>query len=100
MLQTKQQGEYLSYWYTVWAVLRCLNRYQELTRLIAWAEKKRLSGPRRLYQKRLADQQIKLMRFALYTPHPLRIAKLLYSINRLINKPPRYMAKGAAAAYR
>lgn len=82
------------------AVYRALNRRSELERLLAWAARKRLSGPRRLYEKRYADVERALFRYGRRSPHLVNRARVLHWIGRLINKPPRYPSRGAAAGYK
>ncbi|NWG32722.1 MAG: hypothetical protein HXY29_14705 [Rhodocyclaceae bacterium] len=76
------------------------NRQAELTRLIAWAERKRLPGPRRCYQRRLDDEQCRHARDMLRYPHMTAWAHRAHIVCKLIYRAPRYPRRGQAAAYR
>ncbi len=86
--------------YQVYRMLCCLNRHHELLRLVRWAERKRLVGPCRLYRSRLADEDRRLLRYALDAPTQMRCARWLHRLNQLINPTPRYLPKGSARVYR
>lgn len=81
-------------------ILRSFNRYNELHKLIQWAQRKRLSGPLRLYQIRLEDEEKRLFRYTIASPRLVAIARLLFLFNRLITPAPQYFPKGSASAYR
>lgn len=83
-----------------WSLLRTLNRRAELERLVAWAARKRLTGPRELYRSRLLDEEVRLARQAIMSPRlVVTLAYLVHYFNRLVFPPRRYMRRGAAAAY-
>jgi hypothetical protein len=82
------------------AIVCTLNRQTELERLVSWAERKRLPGPRRLYQRRLADEEMRLTHYALRFPRQLFWAHLVHRLSNLISTLPRYPARGSAATYR
>lgn len=83
-----------------YAILCALNRQAELKRLAAWAERKRLPGPRKLYLFRLADEETRLMRHRFRSPRLTAWARVAHRLHCLVNPAPRYPAKGAAAKYR
>lgn len=83
-----------------WPLLHTLNRRAELERLIAWATRKRLTGPREFYRSRLLDEEMRLSRYAITAPRwVVTLAYLLHNFNRLAFPPRRYMRRGAAAPY-
>lgn len=57
-----------SAWQEFWAILRSLNRRAELGRLVAWATRKQLPGPREFYQSRLLDEEIRMSRHVIVSP--------------------------------
>lgn len=91
---------YNFHWREIYAILVILNRQRELSRLIAWASRKHLRGPRRSYQLRLDDTERTLFRHQVSAPRLTAIARLLLNFNRLIFPTPRYFPKGSASAYR
>src|SRR5579859_3183959 len=82
------------------AIYKILSRYRELEHLIEWATRKKLSGPCRLYQSRLADEEQRLTRIAWRSPNVLSLARWLYCAIQLISPTPHYRAKGSASKYR
>ncbi len=92
--------EALSTWQEVWSIVYILNRRSELERLVAWATRKRLTGPRRLYRSRLLDEEIRLSKYTVMSPgYAVTLAYLVHFSNRLVFPPHRYMRRGAAAGY-
>jgi hypothetical protein len=79
--------------------LATLNRRDDLSQLVQWAERKRLSGPLKPYQARLADEEIRLNRIAIQHPRLYRRARALHWLRWFISPTPRYY-KGYAAKYR
>jgi hypothetical protein len=77
-----------------------LNREAELKRLIAWAQCKRLTNPRRLYERRLNETQTQLWRLQLRSPKQWRWAKVGQGIGTFLFPPPKYPVKGSAATYK
>ena len=75
------------------------NRRRELMRLSQWASKKRLTGPRRLYQRRLEQEEIRLARVVVRSPGITRIAWIINLVGHLLCSEPRYH-RGVAARYR
>src|SRR5258706_14237557 len=100
MISNKTHGKYISLWYEFWAILHAFNRRSELQRLVIWAKRKRLSGPRKLYQNRFADEERRLFVYTLSSPRLTKVAHLLHWLNHLISTPPLYPAKGSAPIYR
>jgi hypothetical protein len=82
------------------AILRTLNRRAELKRLVKWAIRKRLPGPRSLYQNRLLVEEVRLTGYTLRSRRLVIWARVAHQFNYMINPPPRYSAKGSAAIYR
>ncbi len=87
-------------WQEIRAIIRNLHQQDDLERLVKWAKRKRLKGPRTYYQRLLFDIQDRLLRQRVRFPHLMFWAKLLYNINLLISPAPQYHAKGSAAKYR
>jgi hypothetical protein len=83
-----------------WAILCTLNRHAELERLVRWAKRKRLPGPLRLYQSRLEGEEMRMARYTMRSPWLARWVWSLHRFKALLFPPPRYLPKGAAAAYR
>lgn len=86
-------------WRETWNILRLLNRRAELERLVRWAERKRLAGPRRCYAFHLVDVERLLFRYRVNSPAATHWALCLYRLKCLLFPPPRYLARGAAASY-
>jgi hypothetical protein len=78
------------YWHVLWSVYRNLEHQQDLQQLIVWADRKRLSGVRRAYEHRLADEEQRLFNLKLCAPHLTRYAKVLWQCKQLLIPPPRY----------
>jgi len=83
----------------MWNILRLLNRRAELERLLRWAERKRLTGPRRCYAFHLVDVERLLFRYRVNSPAATRWALCVYRLKCLLFPSPRYLARGAAAGY-
>lgn len=89
-----------SAWHYLGNILCLLNRRAEFERLVSWATRKRLTGPREFYRSRLLDDEIRLSRYVITAPRwVVTLAYLLHNFNRLAFPPRRYMRRGAAAAY-
>lgn len=86
-------------WREFWAILRLLNRHDELQRLVRWAKRKRLAGPRKCYKSHLEDMERRLFRYRVESPATVRKARCLQLMKRVLFRPPRYPAKGAALGY-
>ena len=89
-----------SRWQDFCVVYRSLNRKAELERLVRWAERKGLPGPREAYQRKVGDEERRLLQHTFRSPRLVRRARLLHWFSRLVRTTPRYPAKGSAAAYR
>lgn len=87
-------------WHRYFGILYCLNRRAELIRLVAWARRKRLKGPRALYMSRLAEEETRLLRLRCQNPALYRWAYLAHCANRLLFPPAQNHRRGAAAQYR
>lgn len=81
-------------------ILFTLNRRTELTRLVAWATRKRLVGPRRLYEKRLMDEEVRLARYSLQSPTLVKWVQRFHWFNNLILPAPQRNYFGSASHYR
>jgi hypothetical protein len=77
-----------------------LGREAELQRLMRWATRKRLTKPRQLYQKRLADTQMVLSRIQLRSPQIFAYARVCFGVADTWFPPPKYPRKGSAAGYK
>lgn len=88
------------HWYQFWTVYRCLERRANLERLIAWAERKRLPGPLKLYRSRVADEELRLMHHAIRSRLISNSARRFFWVCKVLNPPRRTYAKGSAARYR
>ncbi len=82
------------------AIYGVLHRQAELERLIAWARRKHLTGPRQFYQFRLAEAERRLMHYQIHSRRLWRLMRFLYAIGQCLCLPPRYHARGSAANYR
>ena len=86
-------------WTATYRLLWLFNRRTELTRLIAWAKRKKLAGPRKCYERHLDDIEQKLLRYSLRHPGPAKWAFRLQQISSWLSPPPRYPRPGAASYY-
>jgi len=83
-----------------WTMMYLLNRRAEIARLVLWATRKHLPGPRKYYQARLLDEEVRLSRQILVTPRFIvTLAYLVHNVNRLVFPPPHYLPKSSAAGY-
>ena len=76
-----------------------MNQRAELGRLVTWAERKRLDGPKRWYQSLFDGTEQALWRHRVRTPGAVRWAKLVYWLRRVVFPAPRYPTRGSAAVY-
>jgi hypothetical protein len=86
-------------WLSFTAIIRALNRREELRRLERWARQRRLEGPLRLYRSRLEDEERRLTKYALRYPRLYRWSHLVHFISVLVSPRPR-ARKGDGAIYR
>ena len=84
----------------IYIILCTMNRRAELERLIEWANRKRLAGPRRAYQSRYWDEERRLLHYRVDVPQLVNHARILYRLKCLLAPAPRYYSRGAAAGYR
>jgi hypothetical protein len=91
---------YYTKWVLFWSILHSYNRRAELTRLVGWAEKRRVVGPLNLYKSRLVDEELRLMRYSFRFPRMRRIAYILHILSNLISSKPKYHPRGSAAHFR
>lgn len=83
----------------LYSILCTLNRRNELSRLVCWAERRELPHPLRLYRTRLVDEEKRILRYRVNSPRLLRYAYFLHYLSRFINPTPQYLAKGSARIY-
>jgi hypothetical protein len=93
--------------FTQLAVRECLTAYAafhravELQRLVDWATRKRLTGPRRSYAYQLFDAENRLHRYAFRHPHiAFWVLPLLFGLHELTTLRTGAYRHGAAAKYR
>lgn len=86
-------------WLEFSALQGIFSRKRELARLIEWATRKHLIGPRRLYERRLEQEEERLAHAAVRSPGLLRFAWMINSTGWLLCPEPRPQ-RGAAAKYR
>lgn len=84
----------------LFAILRSQNRRRELRRLVAWAERKHLRHPERLYRFRLQDEEQRLSRHGLRHPTLYQVARLIHLLNTQCFPSPAYPRRGLARGYR
>jgi hypothetical protein len=77
-----------------------LGREAELHRLIAWATRKRLTKPRKVYQNRLYETQVALTRIRIRSPRIWHLAWVCFTIADWLFPPPRHLQKGSGAGYK
>ena len=87
------------HWSPFRLIFRMMNRRGELKRLVQWAERKRLAGPRRSYQVQLDDAERLLNQYTLRSPGAAKWARRTYQLAQWIVPAPRFPARGSAAAY-
>ncbi len=87
-------------WWVCRQVMRHLNRRADLERLLRWAIRKRLPGPRTTYERQMGHTVRTLVTYKAHHPRLVRWALRLHRLNSLLNPPPRYWAKGSARKYR
>lgn len=95
------------HWYHFRYTLNCIRdihsalvRQDELTQLLRWAQRKRLSGPQRLYRRRLQDEETRLSRYQLQYPRLFSLCCWLKVFRQQVKGRPASYTRGAAAKYR
>ncbi|MBZ0304750.1 MAG: hypothetical protein K8I82_01660 [Anaerolineae bacterium] len=68
--------------------------------MIAWASRKRLDSPKRLYEVRLLDTEMRLNWLQVRSLSIARWARWGHQLGIWINPPPKRFTQGAAAHYR
>jgi hypothetical protein len=68
-----------------WTVCGCLHRINKLQRLIAWAKRKKLAPQQQYYQDQWVEEENRLWRYQIRSPHATRIAKIAVWISDLIS---------------
>lgn len=82
------------------SVMYSLNRRRELRRLTAWADRKHLSGPLRCYRTLLADEEQRLLRYAVKFPGITKLARWAHGLAGFLFPPPGFHCTGSASKYR
>lgn len=80
-------------------ILYLMNRQEELQRLVKWAVRKELSGPRKCYEGHIENVERKLLRSRVETPRAALWAQRAHALKRLLINRPRYPRRGAATEY-
>lgn len=80
-------------------ILYLMNRQDELQRLVRWAVRNRLTGPRKCYEGHLEDVERKLWRCRVQSLGAAKLAYRASFLKRILFRPPRYPARGSAAGY-
>ena len=80
-------------------ILFLINRQEELQRLVKWAVRKELTGPRKCYEGHIENVERKLLRYRVEAPRAASWAQRAHVLKRLLVSRPRYPRRGAAAEY-
>ncbi len=88
-----------NHWRLWVGAMDALNRLYELRNLVRWAQRRGLAGPRDAYRWKLAEAASDFFAYRIYHPRLVRWVARLHRLNRLLNPPPRWYRKGAAARY-
>ena len=75
-------------------------KVQELSALIRWAERKKLTGPARSYCRQLVEPSNDLFRCMVRQPELCWLLPFAYEWRLLLRPEPRYWPKGSASRYR
>lgn len=86
-------------WLTFRSIWSVLEHQHNLTNLIQWAKRKRLTSPRKLYEWKLQEVEVRLCNYRLRDPQKLVMCEWLYAAYQMITEPS-YYKKGSAARYR
>lgn len=65
-----------SFFSAYWTVCGCLHRINKLQRLIAWAKRKKLKSQQYAYQNQWVEEENRLWRYQIRSPHATKIAKI------------------------
>ncbi len=84
---------------TLATILWHYNRRGELARLAAWAARKGLVRPLRLYRSRVQDEDVRLAHAHLIHPTLAQLARVIYCCKTLCFRPARYPRRGLAKGY-
>lgn len=99
--QYKQQNTLNQFFSDYWTLCGVLNRKNDLEQLIRWTTRKRLTAPRRLYERLLIDEENRLWKYERRSPLACTLARIAVSLNALLNPTPKYRyTKGYATKYR
>ena len=98
---------FFSRWYPyrlTWRDTASIWRYQcrqaDLERLVRWATRKRLAGPRTHYQTLLVDTEQRLLQCQLRHPRLAWWLRFIFGLITQVFAPRYHYQKGAAAKYR
>ena len=100
LLYQSRWDSHLLTWKDARAIWRYQCRQADLERLVRWATRKRLSGPRAHYQVLLIDTEQRLLQHQLRHPHVAWWLRFFFDLTTLVFPVPRYCRKGLAAKYR
>jgi len=89
---------YWANWNRFWMIYHLQGQVEDLERLIVWAKRKRLPGPRQHYRHLLTQTEMRLHSHAIRAPRLSRWAYFLCRVKNVLMSPPHH--KGAAAKYR
>lgn len=81
------------------AIHRCLRRRAELRQLIHWAQSKKLVGPRRLYKKRLMDEEERFAFYCIRFRHLIPWVIVFYNLTRILFRLSRRHVSSTASKY-
>lgn len=80
-------------------ILYLMNRQEKLQRLVKWAIRKKLTGPRKCYEGHIENVEQKLLRYRVEAPRAASWARRVHVLKRFLVSRPRYPRRGAAAEY-
>lgn len=87
-------------WFALFAAYSCLDRHADLERLVDWARKKRLDGPRSHYYNLLFEEDSRLTNLRWKHPRLLILARVLYTTRSLVRPVRKHYPRGFASRYR
>lgn len=81
------------------AVCATLHRQNDLTQLIQWATRKSLSKPKDFYLYLLAQEELQLLQYTYRCPRIILLAKIVTTLNAILNPIDRDRYKRGYASY-
>src|SRR6266496_5219365 len=91
-----QRYKWLAAWQSFYASYYLFGREADLQRLMAWAQRKRLTKPRHAYLNRLIETQTTLTRVHIHSPQIWHFARVCFQIMDRLFPPPKYLRRGSA----